>query len=83
MKTKTEKRPRRKTKTSPAKPKLTERRVISQPPDWWLAFDRLAKASGVSVSQLIGDAVANLLPAADRAQLSQRLGPGRRSTKGE
>jgi hypothetical protein len=48
-----------------------ERKNITQPPDWWAAFESQAEKDGVSLSEWIGEACLDKLP----NQLSQKLSP--------
>lgn len=49
-----------------------ERRNITQPPDWWEAFENDAKAAGMSLSEWIGFACMERLPNKIRKTLSPR-----------
>ena len=48
------------------------RRNITQPDDWWAAFELQAKADGKTLSAWIGDAAKDKLPAKVAKKLSAR-----------
>lgn len=50
----------------------TERKHITQPIDWWAAFHEYATKAGVSLSEWLGDAGKEKLPAKVAAKLSDR-----------
>lgn len=54
-----------------------ERKNITQPSDWWDAFEAASDAGGVSLAEWIGEVCRQRLPASVREQLSERRGPGR------
>lgn len=64
-----------------AKPILTmpstERKTVTQPSDWWAAFEEAATASGMKVSEWLGEAGKKQLPKDVRKQLSDRPGAHR------
>lgn len=49
-----------------------ERKNVTQPKDWWLAFEAKATEDGVTLSQWIGEAAKKQLPAKVVRSLSQR-----------
>lgn len=49
-----------------------ERKNITQPPDWWAAFEREAERKGMSLSAWIGDACRAKLPNRVWTKLSVR-----------
>ena len=49
-----------------------ERKNITQPADWWAAFDEEAKKAGESLSAWIGEACIHRLPSKERKKLSER-----------
>lgn len=51
---------------------MTTRRNITQPPDWWEAFENEAEKAGVSLSEWIGFACMERLPNKIRKTLSPR-----------
>ena len=60
----------------------TTRRQITQPADWWAAFQKQADAEGLTVSQWLGECGLANLTAAERKQLSKRPAVGA-PTKGK
>jgi len=54
----------------------TERRCISQPPDWWAAFQMHAEANGMNLSEFCGDAMLGHIHPKVKAKLSKRIGRG-------
>ena len=48
------------------------KKTISQPPDWWAAFQAEADAAGLSLSAWIGEACVKRVTAAKIAKLSAR-----------
>ena len=52
------------------------RKNISQPLDWWTAFERAADKAGVPLSTWIGRQCKRGLPKDERAKLTERKGPG-------
>jgi hypothetical protein len=55
----------------------TTRKQISQPADWWAAFQRQADEAGVSLSQWLGERGIEALSAKERKGLSERRPEGR------
>ena len=55
----------------------SERRNITQPADWWPAWERQAAAEGLELSAWIGRQCAKRLPKAVRESLSVRAAKGR------
>jgi hypothetical protein len=53
------------------------RKNITQPADWWQAFETTAKEAGVSLSEWVGECCVGKLPKALRDGLSKRLGAHR------
>lgn len=53
------------------------RRNITQPADWWAAFDAAAQAGGTDLSAWLGEAGRRMLPRAERKKLSERVTRGR------
>lgn len=49
-----------------------ERKNITQPPDWWEAFESEAEKAGVSLSEWIGEACLSRLPNSVKKKLSER-----------
>jgi len=56
------------------------RRNITQPPDWWDAFEAAAAKEGMSLAAWLGDAARDKLPARVRRKLSPRRTAGRPRT---
>ncbi len=52
--------------------KPQSRRYLTQPPDWWDAFEAAAQAAGMSLSEWLGEAGKKLLPKEVKNQLSER-----------
>lgn len=52
-------------------------RKISQPADWWRAFEAAASAAGLTLAEWLGEAARRRLPPEVRQQLSRRRKPGR------
>jgi len=50
----------------------SERRNITQPADWWAAFEVAAKAEGVNLSEWAGDCMRANLPKDVASGLSER-----------
>lgn len=48
------------------------RKNITQPADWWEAFDAAAKREGIPLSQWMGDACRAALPKKVTSKLSER-----------
>lgn len=48
------------------------RKNITQPADWWAAWEEAAKKAGKSLSAWIGDACNARLPKADKVTLGKR-----------
>jgi hypothetical protein len=59
-----------------------ERKNITQPPDWWAAFESAAKAEGLTLAEWIGEAAKAKLPKAAAKKLTERP-PANRPKKGE
>lgn len=53
------------------------RRNITQPGDWWAAFDAAAQASGTDLSAWLGEAGRRMLSRDERKKLSERVTRGR------
>lgn len=53
-----------------------ERKNVTQPPDWWAAFQAAAEKAGVSLSEWMGDTCRAALPRKIDATLSERRGRG-------
>lgn len=53
------------------------RRHITQPEDWWQAFEAAADASGMNLSAWLGEAGKSQLPPKIAKQLSDRPPPNR------
>ena len=51
---------------------MTVRRNITQPPDWWAAFDKAAQAKGLTLSEWMGQCCRQQLTKQADAKLSQR-----------
>jgi hypothetical protein len=49
-----------------------ERKNITQPADWWVAFEEAAKAEGVSLAAWLGEAAKAKLPQKVSKKLSER-----------
>lgn len=58
-----------------------ERKNITQPADWWAAFETQAKAEGLTLSAWIGEAAKAKLPVKVAKKLSQRPPANRPSSK--
>ena len=54
----------------------SERRNITQPTDWWAAFEEQAKADGQSLAAWAGDCMRANLPKSVAAGLSERRSVG-------
>lgn len=50
----------------------TTKRTITEPEDWWQAFDAAAQASGLKLAAWLGEAGKAQLPKEVASQLSQR-----------
>lgn len=70
--------PRR--KKTPAPPAVAQRRNITQPADWWHAFESAAEAAATSLSEWIGDACRAALAPDAAEQLSRRRTRGKEKT---
>ena len=55
----------------------SERRNITQPDDWWRAWEQQAAADGMELSAWIGRLINKTLPKAVRESLSVRVAKGR------
>ena len=55
-----------------------QRRNITNPADHWAAFEAEAQRRGLTLSEFAGVAMAKLLSKDQRANLSQRVKPGRK-----
>lgn len=60
---------------------MIERKNITQPADWWLAFEAAAKAEGLSLSEWIGRACQSAIASRTRRTLSERPSTGRPAGK--
>jgi hypothetical protein len=60
---------------------INERRNITNPADHWTAFQAEAKRRKLTLSEFMGLAAAKLLSKDQRANLSQRVKPGRKRSK--
>ena len=49
-----------------------ERKNITQPADWWAAFEEAAKAEGLTLSAWVGQACVFQLSAKKRLKLTER-----------
>ena len=58
-----------------------ERKNITQPSDWWAAFEAEAKEKGQALSEWVGDACKKAVPKSFRNQLSDRVKPGRKKSE--
>ena len=54
-----------------------DRKNITQPADWWVAFEAAAEAEGVSLAEWIGEACKAKLTKRAAAKLSERGTRGR------
>lgn len=59
-----------------------ERRHITQPEDWWAAFEEAAAKEGLTLAAWLGEAGKAMLPAKIAKQLSERP-PANRPKKTE
>lgn len=57
-------------------PQTAERRNITQPADWWTAFEAEAKRNDETLSEFLGRAGLQALPDAARKRLSPRKARG-------
>lgn len=57
----------------------SQRKNISEPADWWPAWERAASAKGLNLSEWIGLQCNRALPKAVRESLSERVKQGRPS----
>jgi hypothetical protein len=57
-------------------PQPAERRNITQPADWWAAFETAAKEDGVTLSEWLGESGYARLSTRTRKQLSERVSRG-------
>jgi len=57
------------------------RKNITQPADWWQAFEAEAERRGLNLSQFLGLAGLELLPAKTKRKLSERIRPGRKKNE--
>lgn len=57
------------------------RKCITQPEDWWKAFQRAAKQQGKCLSSWLGEAAKAALPEADSCKLSDRAPAHRPAAK--
>ena len=55
---------------------MSDRKNITQPADWWAAFEKQAKANSQSLSEWIGDCCRANLPAGVADHLSNRPSVG-------
>lgn len=58
-----------------------ERKNITQPDDWWKLFEAEAEKRGLTLSEFMGLAASKMLTKEQRAQLSQRVKPGRKKSE--
>lgn len=68
---------RDKVEFEPACGPASVRKNITQPADWWQAFETTAKDAGVSLSEWVGDCCVSKLPKAVRDGASKRAGAHR------
>jgi hypothetical protein len=62
----------------------SERKNISQPADWWAAFEAQARQDRLTLSEWLGECAVANLPKSVRKRLSERPGAHRpRKTKDE
>ena len=56
---------------------ISQRRCVTNPPDWWEVFEAVAKEQGLSLSEWMGEACRQAVPYTRRRKLSQRptVGP--------
>lgn len=59
-----------------------ERKNITQPADWWEAFEKQAKAEGMTLAAWLGEAAKAKLPAKVAKKLTERP-PANRPKKSE
>ena len=59
----------------------SERKNVTQPADWWAAFESQAKADGQTLSEWAGDCMRANLPKDVAAGLSERPAANRPRTK--
>jgi hypothetical protein len=65
-----------------ARSKMTnERKNITQPADWWAAFESEAKRRELTLSEFIGLAASKMIPKDERSKLSERVKPGRKKNE--
>lgn len=57
---------------------INQRRNITSPADHWAAFESEAARRGLTLSGFAGVAMAKLLTKEQRAELSERVKPGRK-----
>lgn len=58
-----------------------ERKNITQPTDWWAAFEAEAEKRGLTLSEFIGLAASKMLAKERKAKLSERVKPGRKKNE--
>lgn len=58
-----------------------ERKNITQPADWWAAFEAEAAKRGMPLSEFMGLAAAKMLAKEQRKGLTQRIKPGRKKNE--
>ena len=58
-----------------------ERKNITQPTDWWTAFEAEAEKRGLTLSEFIGLAASKMLDKEQKAKLSERVKPGRKKNE--
>ena len=58
-----------------------ERKNITQPADWWAAFETEAVKRGLTLSKFIGLAASKMLTSEQRKELSERIKPGRKKNE--
>ena len=59
------------------------RKTLTQPPDWWAAFEQAAQADGATLSEWIGSCCRANLSAAAAASLSSRRPANRPRSDGQ
>ena len=50
----------------------TQRKNITQPEEWWIAFEKAAEREGLTLSQWIGDRLVKSLPKTAQRKLPPR-----------
>lgn len=54
----------------------SERRNLTQPPEYWAAFQAAADKAGQTLSEWVGDRCLDALPQSQRKKLPDRRDPG-------